>query len=214
MVFLVLLGTFIILFILYLVYSSYFFQLILFKHLNKDLVEDIILNVGGNILNEGYFSSHNHVLDIKNFNKLLKSEKLKYDFCYNIIRFNTENASWEIFFHLVKINNKYSQIMSIRTFSKFNHIKSEGNIDMNHSRLNILTNNRYFSELLERGQVNHILCEIISKNLDTMVINYNSIHFKTILDDENIFDIDRIITLIDYIKLIKNNVYKPGVLEY
>jgi len=210
--FLLLLGISFTILIIYFIYSSYFIQIIIFKSKKKEIIKQIRNSVKGIYLKEGYFSINNKVIDQNKFNHLTNKEKLKFGTCYDIVYFKTENTNWELFFNLIRDGTKYVEVLNIRSFSTHNHIKSEGNIEKNLSRLNIFTNSHYLSQILENTEIYDTIEWLIKNNTDLMLINYNRLHFKT--QHETKLKESKILEKIKAINQIKNKIYKKGILEY
>jgi len=131
------------------------------------------------------------------------------------VKFKTEDANWELFFHLVKDSSVFSEILNIRVFPKHNHIKSVGNAERDYSRLNIFTNNQYLSRILESSNIFDDLNWLIKNHGDIVLVNHNSIHFKAFIDSkDDSLNSKLALEMIHAINEIKNKVYKPGILEY
>ena len=108
---------------------------------------------------------------------------------------------------------KFSEIMTFRVFPKHNHIKSEGNIEKNYSKLNIFTNNRYLTKILEKNETDNALNWLIRHNGDILIVFHNNLHFKAFLKG-NKLSTKRALEMINALDIIKSEIYKKDVLEY
>ena len=114
---------------------------------------------------------------------------------------------------MVKEGVRFSEIMNLRVFPKFNLIKSEGNVEKNYSRLNVFTNNRYLTAILETRDVDENLKILLKNNGDILLISHNNLHYKTFMSSQDL-TIEKIMDIIKAINHIKNKIYKDDVLEY
>ena len=195
-------------------YNAYSFQLYLHKRkLKKTFVKGFKETVKGIFFESGYFAiSHQFVKndEYKSFSNRTKSLFSK---CYNVILFKTDDANWELFFHIVRDGIKYSEIMTIRVFPKHLRIKSEGNVEKNYSRINIFTNNRYLTKILESQTTSDYLKWLIRHNGDILLISHNNLHFKAFLSPKKISE-QRVLDMVKALNGIKNAIFRDDVLEY
>lgn len=214
MSFVIFLGIFVFSLVFYSFYVSYNFQIFLHKKkLKKILLSEFVDLVKGEFISSAYFSNSHKIVSEKEFRSFSNSHKLSFNKCYNIVKFKTSDAKWELFFHLVKEGLNFEEILSIRCFPNNLKIKSEGNIEKNYSRLNIFTNNRYLTGILENKIVKDYLKWLIRSNGDILLISNNDLHFKVFLGRKNISS-SRMLDMIKAIHGVKNNVYKEDNLAY
>ncbi len=204
----------IIIFILFLIYYSHFSQVIIHKKNKKEFIQRLKNKVKGIQISKGYFAISHKIITENEFKLLTRTQKLKYSSCYNIIIFKTEHAHWELFFHLIKDGTFYSQILNLRVFPIKNHIKTEGNIEKNYTRLNIFTNSRYLSAILESSELTPLLKWLIKNNGDILLVNHTNLHFKAFLNSTTNLNIDDGMNMIKTMNEIRNKIYKKGILEY
>lgn len=181
--------------------------------MKSSYIDDFVFNVKGIFMSKGYFANSHKVISPQNFKALSNKEKTSFHSCYNIVKFNTSDVHWELFFYLISEGVSYREVMAIRAFPKRNRIKSEGNVEKNYSRLNIYTNNRYLTGILETGEVQDSLKWLIRQNDDILLISHNSLYFKAFLNKSNI-SINRTLDMIKAINIIQKNIYKDDVIEY
>jgi hypothetical protein len=205
---------FLILAAFYLYTSSYNFQFFINKRRRKkDIIDNLVQKVKGKYLPEGYFAVSHKVLTTSEYKHLPSRFKLNFAKCYNIIKFKTPDAQWELFFYLIKEGNfKYSEIFTIRVFPK-NHINSEGQVEKNYSRLNIFTNNRYLTKELEEPQTQEYLNWLLRKNGDILLISENNLQYKIFISKKKMTS-ERVFNIIKALNEIKNRIYKKDVIEY
>jgi len=201
-------------FIIYLFYNAYFFQLYLHKYrLKSSFVNNFKNSVKGTFHDEGYFAMSHPFVSKEEFKSFSNRHKISFSKCYNMVLFKTSDANWELFFHLIKEGTVYSEIMTIRVFPKYLRIKSEGNIEKNYSRLNIFTNNRYLTSILESHASTDYLKWLIRHNGDILLVSHNNLHFKAFLTDKKLSE-QRALDMIKALNGIKDLVYRKDVLEY
>lgn len=214
MEFIVLLTIFVIFFTMYVFYSSYRFQRLLRQRsLNKNFLGDFLLSVKGNFRSRAYFAISHRVVMPEEYKSFSRKHRLSFSECYNIVTFKTPDANWEFFFHMVKEGVKYNEILNIRAFPKHNKIRSEGNVEKNYSRLNIFTNNRYLTGILESSDTRDNLKWILRNNGDILLVSGNNLHFKIFVDPKKI-TVNRVMDIIKAMNFIKNKIYRDDVLEY
>ncbi len=198
----------------YVVYNSYGFQLFLHKRrVKKSFIDDFVSKVKGVYVSEAYFASAHRLVPKEEYKSYSNRQKLHFSKCYNVVTFKTQDASWEFFFHLVREGLKFSELMSLRVFPKHNKIRSEGNVEKNYSRLNIFTNNRYLTEILENQDTEDYLKWLIRHNGDILIISHNNLHFKIFLKGDRM-SVDRLLDMVKAIHTIKNKIYRDNILEY
>lgn len=176
-------------------------------------VQEFASSVKGVILSKGYFANSHKVITLENYRSLSNKEKTAFHNCYNIISFKTPDSYWELFFYLISEGVSYREVMAIRSFPKKNRIRSEGNVEKNYSRLNIFTNNRYLTGILENGEVHDCLNWLIRQNDDILLISHNSLHFKAFLRKSNM-SVTRTMDMVKAINIIQKRIYKDDVIEY
>ena len=198
----------------YFIYVSFFFQTILYKKkLQKTLKVGLLDAVKGEFIQDGYFAtSHRFVTPIEH-KTYFQRHRASFSKCHNILRFKTPDANWELFFHLVKDGSVFSEQMSLRVFPIKNRIKSEGNIEKNYSRLNIFTNNRYLTQILEHTETKDYLKWLIRHNEDILLISHNNIHFKAFIDTKKL-SVKRTLDMIKAMNVVKSKIFKDDVIEY
>lgn len=207
-------GIFVILVLIYVIFSSSSLQFYLNQRkLKKTLIDEILKSVKGDFQKKGYFAVSHKIIKPEEFNSYSTKHKLPFTICYNIITFRTQDAYFEFFFHVVKDGVRFSEIMDIRVFPKENKIKSEGNVEKNYSRINIFTNNRYLTDILELHDVQDNLKWLLRNNGDILLIHGNNLHYKVFLKPKNL-TAQRLLDMIKALNHIKNKVYRENVLEY
>jgi len=200
--------------LIYTFYTNYFFQEYLHKKkIKSQILGDFIDSVKGEYIEKAYFAASHKLVSISQFKSFSNSHKLLFSKCYSIVKFKTQDADWELYFHLVKESGKYSEILNIRVFPKFYKLKSEGNVEKNYSRLNIFTNNRYLTGVLESPEVNDYLKWLIRHNGDILLVSNNNLHFKAFLTNKKL-NSNRIMDMIKAINGIKSSVFRKEVIEY
>lgn len=200
-------------FVLYLGYSSYSFQVFLRKFLvKKSFVFDFLDKVKGIFISSGYYALSYKILSSKEYSKLKKRYKIEYGGCYNVVKFKTTDANWELFFYLVREGIKFKDILVIRAFPTGVILKSEGNVEKLHSRLNLYSNNRYLTHILEENSTQQTLNWLLRSNSDVLQIFNNNLHYKITL--ENRLSSERVLEMIKALNIIKGKIYKKGLLEY
>ena len=201
-------GTFILLLILF--YLSQSFWAISFyrrKFGYSNIVFELKEQVKGKIIKKGYFSQNQEILKPNAFKNLRISDQKKYSQCYNILKFQTENSNWELFFYIVKEGFTYSEILSIRSFPKYKIISQEASVERVNGHISIFSSSRILCEVLEEKDSINAFEWIIRTNTDSFLIQNNNLTFK-------IFCTDKTVTqkkILDYIKVInhiKNKVFK------
>ncbi len=199
---------------LYFLYSSYSFQIYLHrKKFKKTFINDFTSAVKGSFEKTGHFAISHPVVKEYEYKSFSNRHKASFSNCYNVVTFKTFDAKWELFFHLVKNGSSYNELMTIRVFPKKYRLKSEGNVEKNYSRLNIFTNNRYLTGILESQKTNDNLKWLIRQNNDILLISHNNLHFKAFIDSK-LMSKDRVLDMVSAMNLIKNDIFREDVLEY
>jgi len=208
---------FIVLFVslsIYILFNSYSFQIFLHKRkLKRNFLDNFISKVKGKYYKRGHFAISHHFVSEEKFKTFSNRHKISFSKCYNIITFKTPDANWELFFHLIKEGLSYTEILTIRVFPKHNRIKSEGNVEKNYSRLNIFTNNRYLTQVLESSQSKDYLKWLIRHNGDILLISNNNIHFKAFLNS-GVLSVERALDMVKSLNGLKNKIYRENIIEY
>jgi hypothetical protein len=214
-VFLFLVLVFVISFIIFLFYNSYYIQTLIYRFKRKNKFVIPFLNkVKGTYYSQAYFAVSHKVVRKDEYKNFSERFKLNFSKCHNVVLFKTKDADFELFFYLIKEDGlKYSEILTIRVFPKDNHINSEGNIEKNYSRLNIFTNNRYLTQILENEETLDYLNWLLRKNGDILLVSPTNLHYKIFLNERDV-SISRILDMIKALHKIKNKIYRKGVLEY
>lgn len=210
----VFLAIFLLALIAFILYRNYGVQIYLHrKSLNSSQLKNFTSQVNGKFHKNAYFAKNHKVVTDKDRNIYYSRHRLSFSSCYNCVTFKTKDASWEVFFYLVKTGAVYSEIMSIRVFPHGNRIRSEGTIEKNFSRINILTNNRYLTDLLEEENSHSYLNKLLHKNEDILIVSHNMLQFKTFVDSKNSFS-KKALKSVQSLHAIKNIIYRKGVIEY
>ncbi len=207
-------AIFVVCVIIYVFYSSYYLQFFLRKRkLKVGFIKEIERTVKGDFMDKGYFAMSHRIIKPEEFRSFSTKHRLPFSMCYNIITFRTADANFEFFFYMVKEGVRFSEIMNLRVFPKHNLIKSEGNVEKNYSRLNVFTNNRYLTAILETHDVNDNLKVLLKNNGDILLISHNNLHYKTFMSSQEL-TIEKLMDIIKSINHVKNKIYKDDVLEY
>lgn len=177
-------------------------------------IDKFVESVKGIYISKAYFAVSHRIVHVKSFKSFSNRQKVQFGMCYNVVTFKTPDANWELFFHLVKQSTlKYDEILTLRVFPINNRIKSEGNVEKTYSKLNIFTNNRYLTGILESNEVTDLLKWLIRCDEDILLISPNNLHFKAFLKNGK-FSSTRAMDMIKAMNSIKNKIYKDNVLEY
>lgn len=180
-------GIFCIIFAMYIFFTSYTFQKLRYqRRIKKGFLNEFVTLVKGEYVSSAYFATSHPVISKTEFKSSSTKHKIQFTQCYNVVLFKTEDADWELFFYLVKEGLVYSQIMALRMFPKHTHIKSEGNVEKTYGRLNIFTNNRYLTGILEENETMDYLRWLIRYNDDILYVLPNNLHYKIFLSDPKI----------------------------
>lgn len=207
-------AIFILCVLFYIAYSSYTLQFLYKRRkLDKKILNDFLKNVKGDFNSKGYFAPSHKFIRVQEYKSYSKRHQMPFSLCYNVVTFRTPDANFEFFFHMVKESGRFSEVMNLRVFPKHNRIKSEGNVDKNYSRLNIYSNNRYLTAILESSDIQTHLKELLRSDGDIMVICENNMHYKIFVDSKSL-SVQRIMDMIKSINYVKNKIYKDNVLEY
>ena len=197
------------------VFTSYSFQILIRKKkIKKIFLDDFTSKVKGTSYDHGYFTNGHRLIFEDEYKHLPNSRKINYTMCYDIISFKTSEADWELFFHLVKEGLSFTQIITIRSFSKYHGIKSEATIEKTYSRLNILANNRYLANILETPDIKDSFKWLLRKTADSVYVSHRDISFRGIVDSKNMMSKDRAMDMVKSLNHIKNKIYRKNVIEY
>ncbi len=180
--------------------------------LRKTFLQDFKNNVKGSFYKEALFANSHKIISKKEYESFSHKYKVNFSSCYNIIKFKTQDAEWELFFHLVKENYGFQEILNIRVFPKDIKIKSEGNVEKSYSRLNVFTNNSYLTHILETDGLDYLKW-LIRYNGDILLISPNNLHFKAFNVSKKV-SVERIMDMIKSINALKRNIYQKDVIEY
>lgn len=198
----------------YFIFSSYFIQSNIRKfNIKNSLIDDFKKKVLGKYFGSAYFGVSHRIVPKSEYNSFSNREKIHFSKCYNVITFKTPDANWELFFHLVKEGMVFSEIMTLRVFPKSIKIRSEGNVEKNFGKLNIFTNNKYLTNILEEEKIYNELNNILKKNEDILVISHNCIYLKTFFDSKD-YNMKALLSLVKSMHVVKNKVFREGVMEY
>ncbi len=198
----------------YMILTNYKIQTFLRRRRVKNLlIDSLVSELKGKYYPLGYFSSCHKVVLPGEYKGFTLHHKANFSECYNIIKFKTQFADLEIFFTLIKEGVKFVEVFNLRVFPRHYHIKSEGNVEKNYSRLNIFTNNKYLTEKLEEDSVNDYLKWLIRYNGDVLLISKNNLHFKAFTDPTRL-SVSRVMDMIKAIHYIATEIYTKDNLEY
>lgn len=200
--------------IAFILYTNYDVQIYLHrKSIKSSQLQEFISQVNGKYYKKAYFAKNHKVITDKDHNMYYSRHRLSFSKCYNCVTFKTKDASWELFFSLVKDGAVYSEIMSIRVFPHGNRIRSEGTIEKNFSRIHVLTNSRYLTDLLEEETSQTYLNWLLHKNDDILLVSHNMLQYKTFVDSKELRS-KKVLKSLKAIHAIKNIIYRKGVIEY
>lgn len=213
MVYLIIFILLFFLIIFYFFYKSYTFQLFLHKNsMKKFFVENFKDKVKGKYIDKGYFASSHKIISDLEYNNLSNSQKINFSKCYNIISFKTKDAKMEIFFNLIREGLTFVEVFNLRIFPNDVIIKSQGNVEKNFSRINVFTNNRYLTKILETTSQEDLKW-LIRYNGDILLISGNNLHFKAMLGSSKLSS-QRVLDMVKSMYNIKFQIYKKDILEY
>ncbi|MFW6008990.1 MAG: hypothetical protein ACOC16_01385 [Nanoarchaeota archaeon] len=213
MVFIYITFTALFIVIIYLIYKSYYFQFFYHKYrIKNDFIKSFQEIVKGKYYSDAYFGPSHKIISVHEYKSMSNKHKMNFSKCYNIITFKTPDIKWELYFYLIKDGMSFSEIFNLRAFPKDYKIKSEGNVEKSYSRINIFTNNRYLTKVLEK-QIYDDLEWLIRHNGDSLLISYNNLHFKASLKSEKLTK-TRTLDMIKAMNNIKSGIYKKDLLEY
>ena len=196
--------------------SSYSFQIFFHKFFTKHtFLESFVARVKGEIIPAGFFVISHSIVEPNEYKTLSLRHKTLFSSCYNIVTFKTPDAKWELFFHLVREGLGYNEILTLRCFPHSHKIRSEGNVEKNYSRLNIFTNNRYLTQVLETQEARNLLSSMIENNSDIMHITHNNIHLKIFMDKKTGGpELQKIMNIVRSMNQLKTMIFKEDVIEY
>ncbi len=204
----------ILVFILYTIHTSYSYQVFLHKKkARKIFLFDFAKEVKGEIVDYAFFAPSHKIISKKEYNTRSQRDKVKFSRCYNVVKFQTPDSHWELFFHLIKDGAIYNELLTIRVFPKEHRIKSEGNVEKSYGRINIFTNNRYLTNILEERDSGDYLRWLMRHNSDVLLISHNNLHFKIFIVSHK-FTVKRAIDMIKALNILKGKIYREEVLEY
>lgn len=199
----------------YMFLTSYRFQIFWRKtKTKKDFISLFIPQVKGKFLDQGYFATSHPVISNKDFSKLKLSGKLNYTRCYNVVTFKTKDSNWEVFFYLIKEDNKFKEVLAIRAFPKDIQIKSQATIEKATDRVNVLANNKYLAQVLESYESKELLRWILKNTDDTFYVYNNNVLYKSVQKENNIISTTRALEIVKGIHNLKNRIYVKGLVEY
>lgn len=205
---------FIIIVIAYFLYLNFDVQVFLHRRkLRSSFIKSFTKEVNGKFYKRAFFAKNHKIVSKKEHNIYYARHKASFNTCYNCVTFKTQDASWELFFYLIKDGPVYSEIMSIRVFPNKVRIKSQGNVERTLSRVNVLTNNRYLTDLLEDEKSQEYLSWLLRKNDDNLLISHNTLHFKSFIKSKKM-SVKKTLNSVKAINALKNIIYKKGVIEY
>lgn len=215
MEFWVLLIIFALSFFTYQFVTSYRFQVLLSKRrIKAQFLGKFIPQVKGVFFDEAYYSSSHKIVTPKEFQNMTPNNRAQFSKCFSAVTFKTTESSWELYFYLVKDGIKYTEVLVLRTFPKDLKIRSEGFAERAHSRVNVLTNNRYLTQILEGAEVKELLRWVLRHTGDSLYVNHNNISFRAVQTKTQRVSADRAMEVVKGIHNIKNRIYKKGILEY
>ena len=203
----------IVIFVFLILFNSYFFQLFIKKYSSKKFfVENFKESVKGKFYSQGYYNTNFEFLSSYEYNKLKKRSKIDYAKCYNVVSFKTTDSIWELFFILERDGIDFKEKLIIRSFPSNMRIKSEGTIERSISRLNIYSNNRYLSGVIESSELSGLFDSILNKNSDNIHIYNNNLTCSLLYSKD--ISVDFILDVIHKLNIAKNRIYKRGIMEY
>jgi len=178
-------------------------------------LDEFAKQVKGTILSQGHFGANHKVITNHEYNSFSNRIKPQFSHCYNVVLFKTQEAQWELFFHLIKEGLFFTEVLSLRAFPIKNKIHSEGNVEMNYSRLNIFTNNRYLTAALEHSNSKEYLKWLIRQNGDILLISHNNLHFKATLNKKKKkLNVQRGLDMVKAMHNLRNIIFKSEIIEY
>ena len=193
--------------------KTYFFQFFWRKmRVKKVFLEEFRKTTKGRFVSEAYFAPSHRIVSKREYNTLTNKQKINFSKCYNIVTFRTNDVEWELFFNIIKEGFAFTELMNVRAFPINGLIKSEGNVERNYGRINVLTNNHYLTNILEVG-VNDDVVWLMRYDGDMLFISNNNLHFKAFIDINKV-SLNRIMDMIKAINGIKKGIYKKDVIEY
>jgi hypothetical protein len=176
-------------------------------------MDEFVDKVKGKYIKDGYFSSSHKIISTSEFASYSKKYQHQFSKCYNMVRFQTADSDWELFFYLIREGTKFNEMLTVRAFPKKYRIKSEGNIEKSYGRVNIYTNNRYLTHILEKPETSDFLKWLLRHNNDILLVLHNNLHYKAYIDSHK-YTPTRALDMIKAMNVIKNKIYKKDVLEY
>lgn len=200
--------------LLYLLYSSFSVQsFVRRKKILRSLVYPFKEKVKGFYIPKGFFAVGHRVVSFSKYDSYTVRNKRLFTNCFNVVTFKTEHSNWELFFYLIKDGPKFNEIMTIRVFPKGKRIRSEGNVEKNYGKLNIYTNNRYLTSILEEPTNRDYLKWLLRYNEDILLISHNNLHFKAFIEPSKL-SISRLMDIIKALNAIEKSIYKEDTIEY
>jgi len=200
--------------VIYVSLTNYKIQLLIRRNsFNKTVFNKILEGVKGRFCKVGYYSTNHKVVLKGEYKSFTNRHKVNFSQCFDIIRFKTQFGHMELFFSLIRENLRFYEVLNLRIFPYESFIKSEGNVEKNYSRLNIFTNNKYLTELLETHEMRELLNWLIRYNGDILLISKNNLHFKAFVNPKKL-SYERIMDMIKVIHMIAVKIYKGKHIEY
>lgn len=201
--------------VLYIIFTSYTFQVFLHKSkYKKKFLNEFAPKVKGKYYEEAFYSETGPIILRYEFKGLPKREQVNLFKCYNVVTFRTPDANWELFFSLVKEGIFFKEVMMVRVFPLQKRIRSEASIEKTHSLVNVLANNRYLSEVLEDAELKDTFKWLLRKNRDMLHIMHNNMNYKIMIGEGKKITVSRLLDIVRSLHTIKNRIYRREVLEY
>ena len=203
----------IIVFACYILFNSYFVQVRFRKYISrKSFVLDFRDRVKGRFHSEGHYNIHSDFLTSVEYKKLKRRTRVDYRSCYDAILFKTQDADWELFFVLERHGIKYKERVILRAFPYHLRIKSEGTVERSMSQLNMYSNNRYLSGVIEGPEMNGLFHDILKVHSDILHIYENNLFCNLKFRDD--LTVDFLMEVVSKMHVIRNKVYRKGIMEY
>lgn len=198
---------------IFILYNNYNFQTFLRIKRKRKTIHDLLSATKGTYSNSGYFSSEQKILFKKEYRGLFKRQKANLHLCYSTITFQTMDATWEIFFTLIKESGKYKENLYLKCYPSNNLIHSKVSIEKIHSKLEMFSNNHSLMQILNDTTTKHDLNNLLNHNEETLNIGPRYIQYKS--DVPNLeFTKTKILHKISKIHEIKSKVYTSNVKSY
>lgn len=199
---------------IYILYNSHTFQIFIrTKSKHQELTQKLQPQTKGEYISKGYFSSEHKIIKKKQYSTLFKRQKINLTPCYAILKFQTIDANWELFFTLIKESGKFKEYMVLRCYPFQNHITSRASIEKIHSKIEPYSNKHALMQKLNKHPMHQILNQLLIENGEILNINSNNILYKGLLLNNKISK-TKILHKINHINAIKDQIYTFGIKPY